>query len=132
LVHPLPPLKQSLTTTPDQGVMGGLLTLGSFLRYFPEVDTVGQPTDAAKKHASTIQAIMVGAYTLGCFFGAVATIWLGNILGRKKTIFAGSVIMIVGAVLQTSSYGLAQLIVGRWITGFGNGEKIVGDWGFHN
>jgi MFS family permease len=112
--------------------MGGLLTLSSFLRYFPEVDTVNQPTDAAKTHASTIQAIMVGAYTLGCFFGAVATIWLGNMLGRKKTIFTGSVIMIIGAALQTSSYGLPQLIVGRWITGFGNGEKLAGKWNLHN
>lgn len=42
-------------------------------------------------------------------------------LGRKKTIFIGSAIMIVGAILQTASYGLAQLIIGRWITGFGNG-----------
>jgi MFS family permease len=42
-------------------------------------------------------------------------------LGRKKTIFIGSAIMIVGAILQTASYGLAQLIVGRWITGLGNG-----------
>lgn len=29
--------------------------------------------------------------------------------------------MIIGATLQTSSFGLPQLIVGRWITGFGNG-----------
>jgi MFS family permease len=42
-------------------------------------------------------------------------------LGRKKTIIIGSVIMVIGAAIQTSSYGLAQLIVGRWITGFGNG-----------
>lgn len=45
-------------------------------------------------------------------------------LGRKRTIFYGSMIMIVGAVLQTSSYGLPQLIVGRWVTGFGNGESV--------
>jgi MFS family permease len=42
-------------------------------------------------------------------------------LGRKKTIIIGSIIMVIGAAIQTSSYGLAQLIVGRWITGFGNG-----------
>ncbi|CAG5154214.1 uncharacterized protein ALTATR162_LOCUS3515 [Alternaria atra] len=105
----------------DQGVMGGLLTLGSFIRYFPEIDSVNPPPGSSTSHAATIQAITVGAYTLGCFFGAVATIWLGNLLGRKKTIFIGSAIMIVGAILQTASYGLAQLIVGRWITGFGNG-----------
>lgn len=101
--------------------MGGLLTLKSFVRYFPEIDSVNPPPGSSTSHAATIQAITVGAYTLGCFFGAVATIWLGNMLGRKKTIFIGSAIMIVGAVLQTTSYGLAQLIVGRWITGFGNG-----------
>ena len=42
-------------------------------------------------------------------------------LGRKRTIFVGSAIMVVGATLQTSSFSLPQLIVGRWITGFGNG-----------
>jgi sugar porter (SP) family MFS transporter len=105
----------------DQGVMGGLLTLGSFLRYFPEIDTVNPPAGSSTSHAATIQAITVGAYTLGCFFGAVATIWLGNMLGRKKTIIIGSIIMVIGAAIQTSSYGLAQLIVARLITGFGNG-----------
>ena len=100
--------------------MGGLLTLPSFVHYFPQIDTLNPPNGDAS-HTATIQAITVGAYTLGCFFGAVATIWLGNMLGRKKTIFIGSIIMIVGATIQTASFGLAQLIVGRWITGFGNG-----------
>jgi MFS family permease len=44
-------------------------------------------------------------------------------LGRKRTIFIGSVIMIIGAILQTASFGLAQLIVGRVVTGFGNGQS---------
>ncbi|KAF2443571.1 general substrate transporter [Karstenula rhodostoma CBS 690.94] len=105
----------------DQGVMGGLLTLGSFLKHFPEIDTAKPPPGTTQSYTSTIQGITVGAYTLGCFFGAVATIWLGNMLGRKRTIFFGSAIMVVGAVLQTSSYSLPQLIVGRWVTGFGNG-----------
>jgi sugar porter (SP) family MFS transporter len=42
-------------------------------------------------------------------------------LGRRKTIFLGSAIMIVGAVLQSSAFNLAHLIVGRVITGIGNG-----------
>ncbi len=29
--------------------------------------------------------------------------------------------MLVGAIIQTAAYSLAQLIVGRVITGFGNG-----------
>lgn len=46
---------------------------------------------------------------------------MGNSLGRRKTIFLGTCIMIVGAILQCSSYELAQFIVGRIITGMGNG-----------
>lgn len=68
-----------------------------------------------------ILGITVGGYTLGCFFGAVATIWLGNMLGRRKTIFIGSSIMVVGAALQCSSFSLGQLIASRLLTGFGNG-----------
>ena len=61
----------------------------------------------------------MGAYTLGCLFGALPTIWIGNILGRRKTIFLGSSIMIVGAILQCTPFGLAQLIVARFVTGVG-------------
>ena len=69
--------------------MGGLLTLKSFLKYFPQID-VASRSGAAASRASNVQGITVGGYTLGCFFGAVATIWLGNMLGRKKTIMVGS------------------------------------------
>ncbi|KAK6204142.1 hypothetical protein LQW54_008376 [Pestalotiopsis sp. IQ-011] len=105
----------------DQGVMGGLLTLPSFLATFPQIDTQNPPPGSSASQASNIQGITVGGYTLGCFFGALATIWLGNILGRKRTIFIGSSIMIVGAAIQCSSFSLGQLIAARLITGFGNG-----------
>lgn len=60
-------------------------------------------------------------FNLGCVAGAVLTIWIGDYLGRKKTILAGTAIMIVGAILQATSYSWAQLLVGRFIAGFGNG-----------
>lgn len=101
--------------------MGGLLTLPSFLHHFPDIDTANPPPGSSASYASNVQGITVGGYTLGCFFGAVATIWLGNRLGRKRTIFIGSTIMIIGAALQASSYSLGQLIPARLITGFGNG-----------
>jgi hypothetical protein len=37
--------------------MGGLLTLPSFLRYFPQIDTVNPPPGSSPSHAATIQAI---------------------------------------------------------------------------
>jgi len=65
-----------------------------------------------------LQGITVGAYTLGCFFGAVATIWIGNPLGRRRSIFLGSAIMIVGAIIMTASFSLPQFVVARVITGY--------------
>ncbi|KAL0259495.1 hypothetical protein SLS55_005232 [Diplodia seriata] len=81
----------------DQGVMGGLLTLGSFLKTFPEIDVNAGTTTAEQNHISTIQGIAVASYNVG------------------------SAIMVVGAALQCSAFGLAHFIVGRIITGIGNG-----------
>ena len=67
------------------------------------------------------KGISVASYNVGCFCGAIATIWVGNMLGRKKAIFLGSSIMIIGAVLQSSAFSLPHFIVGRVITGMGNG-----------
>ena len=53
--------------------------------------------------------------------GAVLCIWIGNPLGRRKTIFLGTSIMVVGAILQASAFSIAQFIIGRIITGIGNG-----------
>ena len=94
----------------DEGVMArSLLTLPSFIAVFPEIDTTpageaaaGLTTEAEQTHRSTIQGIAVSAYNLGCFCGALATNFIGDRLGRRKTIFLESSIMIIGAVLQSS------------------------------
>ena len=57
----------------------------------------------------------------GCFFGAVAAVWLGEKLGRRKSVLVGTTIMSAGAILQITSYSVAQMIVGRIIAGIGNG-----------
>ena len=61
----------------------------------------------------------MAVYTLGCWAGALTVIWVGNILGRRKAIFTGTVIMVVGEILQCASYSLPQMIVGRLVTGLG-------------
>jgi len=83
--------------------MGGLLTLPSFLKLFPQINTAHPMKGMTAGQASNYQGITVGGYTLGCFFGAVATIWLGNILGRKRTIMTGTTIVrkLMGRTLST-------------------------------
>ncbi|OAA34086.1 Sugar transporter family protein [Metarhizium rileyi] len=106
----------------DQGVMGGILTLPIFLEQFPDInDTADGLTDAEKSNRSTYQGIAVASYNLGCFIGAVITIFIGNPLGRRRMIFLGTAIMVVGAALQASAFTLEHFIIGRIITGLGNG-----------
>ena len=69
----------------------------------------------------SLVAVAVASYNLGCLLGALICIKLGDKLGRRWTIFTGSAIMLLGAMLQASSFHISQLIVGRVITGIGNG-----------
>lgn len=52
-------------------------------------------------------------------------LWFGDRLGRRKSIMLGASIMILGVVIQVTAYPghvpLAQFIVGRVVTGVGNG-----------
>jgi MFS family permease len=101
--------------------MGGLLTLNSFKARFPRIDTDNPPPGSDSSTTANVQGITVASYNLGCFFGAIAAIWLGNRLGRRRMMMLGSSIMVVGATLQCTSFHLPQLIVGRIVTGIGNG-----------
>ena len=78
----------------------------------------GLHSAAAKQQRSTVQGIAVAAYNVGCFCGAVSTIWIGDRLGRRRTIFLGSSIMIVGATLMAASVNLPMFITSRLITGY--------------
>ncbi|PFH49548.1 hypothetical protein AMATHDRAFT_63031 [Amanita thiersii Skay4041] len=96
----------------DQGVFGGIIVTPDFL------ETMGNPD-------SELQGTIVSLYDIGCFFGAMATAVFGERLGRKKTLLIGVVVMSIGAVLQTCSFSVAQMIVARLITGLGNGVNTA-------
>ncbi|KAK9326081.1 general substrate transporter [Lipomyces orientalis] len=105
----------------DQGVMGSLLTLKTFTDTFPSIDTSNSLPAPVRSHNSTIQGTAVALYEIGCMMGALTTMLLGDKLGRRKIIFIGAIIMIIGTAIQCSSFSLAQFIVGRVVTGYGNG-----------
>ncbi|KAK4984746.1 hypothetical protein LTR50_006425 [Elasticomyces elasticus] len=101
-----------------QGDMGGMLTIPSFLRQFPRIDTLGNP---GSLHVAQLQGVTMATWNIGCFVSAILTIWLGDVLGRKKTIFMGTCFLIIGEVVQCTSFSYGQFVAGRFIAGFGNG-----------
>ncbi|CAH2350636.1 sugar transporter Stl1p [[Candida] railenensis] len=99
----------------DQGVMGSLLTLPSFRETFRQIDVTTHPEN------SVLQGAVIALYEIGCMISALSTMYFGDKLGRRKLIFIGSVIMLIGGVIQSCAYTVAHLTVARIITGFGNG-----------
>ncbi|KAK5116745.1 hypothetical protein LTR62_007419 [Meristemomyces frigidus] len=108
----------------NNAVAGPLLDLPSWVQTFPRIDTANT-TGAQSENNARVQGTVVAMYTLGAFFGSLSCIWIGDKLGRKRTIQLGAAIEVVGALLQASSFSLAQLIVGRLVTGFGFGALTV-------
>lgn len=96
----------------DQGVFGGLLDNEPFLRTF------GFP-------GATIQGQIVATYDIGCIIGTLVSMYIGDKLGRRRCILVGCAILIIGAILQTASYSLGQMIVGRVVAGIGNGMNTI-------
>jgi len=73
--------------------------------------------DFLETHGLTNNPGLVGTvtalYDIGCFFGAVSTIWIGEPFGRKKSVLCGTTIMSIGAILQITSFSVPHMIVGR-------------------
>jgi MFS family permease len=53
--------------------------------------------------SSDMQGTVVSIFEIGAFFGAMACVWLGDPLGRRRACFIGAVIMVLGAVLQAAA-----------------------------
>ncbi|KAF4211330.1 hypothetical protein CNMCM6805_002904 [Aspergillus fumigatiaffinis] len=98
----------------DQGVMSSIIDAQPFNDVF-----------TATRGNSTMQGTVTAIYEIGCLAGAVFILGAGDWLGRRKSIMAGATVMIIGVIIQVTSYPghvpLAQFIVGRVITGIGNG-----------
>lgn len=99
----------------DQGVMAGIISSDAFTTAFPEVH-----------NDPTYEGFVTAIYAVGCFLGAVFILIFADYLGRRNSIFLGAGVMIIGVIIQIacvppSSGATAQFIVGRCLTGVGNG-----------
>ncbi|KFX91449.1 hypothetical protein O988_07749 [Pseudogymnoascus sp. VKM F-3808] len=98
----------------DQGVMSGIISAPQFNEYFPETH-----------ENSVYQGFVTAIYEIGCLFGALSILWCGDSLGRRRSMMLGGLIMILGVIIQVTAFkghkATAQFIIGRTITGIGNG-----------
>lgn len=66
---------------------------------------------------STVQGGITASMSGGSFFGALGAGFISDHFGRRKALQAASLVWIIGAAIQCSSQNIAQLIVGRFISG---------------
>jgi MFS family permease len=90
----------------DQGVLSGLIGANNQF-------------GADFNHPNpTTQGLIVSVYQLGNVGGSIVIFLFGDALGRKKSILLSSIVMLIGAILQTASVNRGMMYAARVITGF--------------
>lgn len=113
----------------DQGMMGGVNNAKNYidLMKFGYVDPVTKDPVVTD---SLLQGGIVSIYYLGTLVGCLLGGWVGDKMGRIKTIALGSVWAIFGASLQCSAQNANWMICARFLNGIGTGilNAIVPVW----
>ncbi|KAM0277047.1 hypothetical protein ACHAQH_006117 [Verticillium albo-atrum] len=96
-----------------------------------------QMVDAWKEYfgypAGALQGIIAAAYSLGAILSLPFIPYVNDRWGRRWSIFGGSTVMIIGAILQGFSRHVGMYIVARLILGFGiptcivSGSSLIGE-----
>ncbi|EOR01982.1 Sugar transporter STL1 [Wallemia ichthyophaga EXF-994] len=92
----------------DQGVMSGIITGPYFKSYF------GNPT--ATQLGTMVAILEVGAFITSLLAGTIA-----DKIGRKRTLFWGAAVFVIGGGIQSGSTSFMAMVLGRIISGFGVG-----------
>ena len=92
----------------DSGIITSTIALPSFVAYFDK------PSD-------TVTGGIVSAFQGGAILGTIINMFAADWLGRRRTIFAGSVVSTLGCALQAGAVNMEMVIIGRFIGGMAVG-----------
>ena len=101
-----------MTSGFDSSMMNGLQAVASWDEFF-------------NKPRGSQLGLMGAIYSLGAICAVPFVAFVTDTWGRRFAIFFGSVIMIIGAALQTASQNFAMFVISRFIMGIGIVFAIV-------
>jgi hypothetical protein len=104
-IHAMARITANIAIRYDQGVLSGLIGANNQFG-----------VDFNHPDANT-QGLIVSVYQLGNVAGSIGIFFLGDWLGRRNSILLSSVIMLIGAILQTASVNRGMMYAARIITG---------------
>lgn len=80
--------------------MSGIIGSNHFATIFEEV-----------RNNATMQGLVTAIYEIGCLIGAIFILGVGDLLGRRKAMILGGLIMIIGATIQVTAFRAMR----RWL-----------------
>ncbi|CCH43704.1 Hexose transporter 2 [Wickerhamomyces ciferrii] len=103
----------SLTYGFTSGLGGSIPGLPSFIEYFGYLDNPGI--------ADAFNGLYAGGGIIGCILGGIVS----GKCGRKKAIFLGGLLGIIGGALMTGAVNLVMLYISRFIAGISIGMCVM-------
>ncbi len=105
----------SLTYGYCASIIATTLAQPSFISYF-KLDT--------RANSAQLQGAINGLFQAGGLVGTLSCTATADFLGRRKALFVGAVVSLIGDALQAGSVNIGMYIAMRFITGLGIGEMM--------
>ncbi|KAK9469578.1 MFS sugar:H+ symporter [Lipomyces arxii] len=102
-----------MTTGYDGSIMNGLQSVDTWLEYF------NQPNGA-------ILGLLSASLSIGSLLIIPITPYVCETFGRRKSVIFGSIVIVIGIILQTASVNIAMFVVARIILGAGIVPAVTG------
>lgn len=65
------------------------------------------------------ESVIFSLYTVGAIVGAPIAAIVSDKFGRRKSMFTGAVIIVIGSIIGATASHIAQIVVARFVLGFG-------------
>ncbi|PGH16570.1 hypothetical protein AJ79_01676 [Helicocarpus griseus UAMH5409] len=113
----------------NQGMMSGLIAGEEFVKTFETLELPADADHSTTNYINVLRGAVTACYEIGCFFGALFSMFFGEKIGRTRVIFTGANVLIIGAIISTACFPekwpLGQFVIGRVISGLGNGMNTA-------
>lgn len=103
----------SLTYGYSASIIATTLAQPSFVSYF-HLDT--------RSNSAQLQGAINGLFQSGGLVGTLSCTATADFLGRRKALFVGAIVSLIGGALQAGSVNIGMYLVMRFITGLGIGK----------
>ena len=98
----------------DSGYIGGVMGMEQFYK--------GVEGPDATALSSTNKSLITSILSAGTFFGAIMAGDIADAIGRRITVILGCLVFLIGVAIQTAQeHGVALIVAGRLVAGFGVG-----------